>query len=82
MTFVSILLALIAEQFRALGRNNPIHEIVRALDSAGLRVAHIDLQAPTLDDVFLAKTGRTLEGAAEQEAEDEEDAAEVAAAAG
>lgn len=31
MTFVSVLLALIAEQFRALGRNNPIHEIVRAL---------------------------------------------------
>jgi ABC-2 type transport system ATP-binding protein len=57
-------------------------DIVRALDSAGLRVAHIDLQAPTLDDVFLAKTGRTLEGAAEQEAEDEEDAAEVAAATG
>jgi adenosylcobinamide-phosphate synthase len=31
MTFVSILLALIAEQFRALGRNNPIYDVVRAL---------------------------------------------------
>ena len=31
MTFVSILLALIAEQFRALGRNNPIFDIVRVL---------------------------------------------------
>lgn len=31
MTFVSVLLALIAEQFRALGRNNPIYEIVRGL---------------------------------------------------
>lgn len=31
MTFVSVLLALIAEQFRALGRNNPIYEMVRAL---------------------------------------------------
>ena len=37
MTFVSILLALIAEQFRALGRNNPIYEIVRAL---GERAEH------------------------------------------
>ena len=25
----------------------------------------IELRAPSLDDVFLAKTGRTLEGAAE-----------------
>ncbi|MGO4154394.1 CobD/CbiB family protein [Cupriavidus sp. YAF13] len=31
MTFVSVLLALIAEQFRALGRNNPIYDIVRVL---------------------------------------------------
>ncbi|CAG9169097.1 CobD/CbiB family protein [Cupriavidus pampae] len=37
MTFVSILLALIAEQFRALGRNNPIHDIVRVL---GERAEH------------------------------------------
>lgn len=31
MTFASVLLALIAEQFRALGRNNPIYDVVRAL---------------------------------------------------
>lgn len=31
MTFVAVLLALIAEQFRALGRDNPIYDIVRAL---------------------------------------------------
>ena len=37
-------------------------EIVRAIDSKGLRVAEINLHAPTLDDVFLAKTGHSLEG--------------------
>jgi len=31
MTFVSVLLALIAEQFHALGHNNPVYEIVRTL---------------------------------------------------
>jgi ABC-2 type transport system ATP-binding protein len=38
-------------------------DIVRALDGEGLRVADIDLHAPSLDDVFLEKTGRHLEGA-------------------
>ena len=37
-------------------------EIVRAIDSKGLRVAEINLHAPTLDDVFLTKTGHSLEG--------------------
>ncbi|HEX8158656.1 MAG TPA: ATP-binding cassette domain-containing protein [Solirubrobacteraceae bacterium] len=41
-------------------------EIVRALDRAGVAIAHLALHEPTLDDVFLAKTGRSLEGAAEQ----------------
>ncbi len=47
-------------------------EIVRALDGEGLRIADLRLHSPTLDDVFLAKTGRSLEGAgdgAEQEDE-------------
>ena len=39
-------------------------EVVRALDAEGLRVANVELHAPTLDDVFLAKTGRSLGGAA------------------
>jgi ABC-2 type transport system ATP-binding protein len=55
-------------------------DIVRALDAAGLPVEHIDLQAPTLDDVFLAKTGRSLEGAAEDEAERAEGVATAPAA--
>ncbi len=35
--------------------------VVRALDAAGLRVADLQLHQPSLDDVFLAKTGRKLE---------------------
>jgi ABC-2 type transport system ATP-binding protein len=38
-------------------------DIVRALDNEGLRIAHLQIHEPTLDDVFLAKTGRHLEGA-------------------
>jgi ABC-2 type transport system ATP-binding protein len=41
-------------------------DIVRAVDANGVRIADLELRAPTLDDVFLAKTGRTLEGAAEE----------------
>ncbi|HEX7255973.1 MAG TPA: ATP-binding cassette domain-containing protein [Gaiellaceae bacterium] len=40
-------------------------DIVRALDSASVRVEALHLHAPTLDDVFLAKTGRSLEGSEE-----------------
>jgi ABC-2 type transport system ATP-binding protein len=40
-------------------------DIVRALDSAEVEVANLHLHAPTLDDVFLAKTGRSLEGSEE-----------------
>jgi ABC-2 type transport system ATP-binding protein len=46
-------------------------DIVRAVDAAGIAVVDLELRAPTLDDVFLAKTGRTLEGATE-EAESEQ----------
>ena len=37
--------------------------IVRALDADGLFVENLQLHQPSLDDVFLAKTGRSLEGA-------------------
>ncbi len=40
-------------------------DIVRAVDAQGIDVVDLELRAPTLDDVFLAKTGRTLEGAGE-----------------
>jgi ABC-2 type transport system ATP-binding protein len=45
--------------------------IVRALDAEEVKVEHLQLHAPSLDDVFLAKTGRSLEGAAEPEPEPE-----------
>jgi ABC-2 type transport system ATP-binding protein len=38
-------------------------DVIRALDSENLRAAEINLHQPTLDDVFLAKTGHKLEGA-------------------
>jgi ABC-2 type transport system ATP-binding protein len=41
-------------------------DIVRALDAESLKVEHLQLHQPSLDDVFLAKTGRSLEGAAEE----------------
>jgi ABC-2 type transport system ATP-binding protein len=39
--------------------------VVRALDDAGLCVESLDLVEPTLDDVFVAKTGQHLEGQTE-----------------
>jgi ABC-2 type transport system ATP-binding protein len=47
-------------------------EIVRALDSEGLMVDQLQLHQPSLDDVFLAKTGRSLEGAGEESEEQPE----------
>jgi ABC-2 type transport system ATP-binding protein len=44
-------------------------EIVRALDAEGLSIADLRLHAPSLDDVFLAKTGRSLEGAGDRDQE-------------
>jgi ABC-2 type transport system ATP-binding protein len=38
-------------------------DIVRAVDQNGVDIADLELHAPTLDDVFLAKTGRTLDSA-------------------
>ena len=37
-------------------------DVVRALDGADVKLASLNLHNPTLDDVFLAKTGRKLEG--------------------
>jgi ABC-2 type transport system ATP-binding protein len=41
-------------------------DVIRAIDTANLRAAEVNLHQPSLDDVFLAKTGRTLEGAEEE----------------
>jgi ABC-2 type transport system ATP-binding protein len=37
--------------------------VLRALEDAGVQVEHIELDAPSLDDVFAEATGRRLEGA-------------------
>jgi ABC-2 type transport system ATP-binding protein len=45
-----------------LDGHGELPDVIRALDRENLRAAQINLHQPTLDDVFLAKTGRTLEG--------------------
>jgi ABC-2 type transport system ATP-binding protein len=49
------------------GAGASLAEVVRALDAETLEVDQLQIHAPTLDDVFLAKTGRSLEGAGEEE---------------
>jgi len=46
-------------------------DVVRALDREEVHVANLRLDEPSLDDVFLAKTGRSLEGAGEDGKMDE-----------
>jgi ABC-2 type transport system ATP-binding protein len=41
-----------------------IAPVVRALDEAGVEVEFVEVESPTLDDVFMAVTGSHLEGAA------------------
>jgi len=57
------------------GGESQLAEVVRALDSEGIAIEHLQLHAPSLDDVFLAKTGRSLEGAEEGEPVEAADAA-------
>ena len=45
-------------------------DIIRAFDQAAVKVANLELHAPSLNDVFLEKTGRSLEGAQAEAAED------------
>jgi ABC-2 type transport system ATP-binding protein len=64
---------------RLAGGDAQLADVVRALDGEQIKIQDLQLHAPTLDDVFLAKTGRSLEGAAE-EAEQEEERQEAVAA--
>ncbi|MEA2398290.1 MAG: type transport system ATP-binding protein [Thermoleophilaceae bacterium] len=52
---------------RLRGGESDLAEVVRALDAENIAVEHLQLHAPSLDDVFLAKTGRSLEGAGDDE---------------
>jgi len=54
--------------------------VVRALDQENIKVKHLQLHAPTLDDVFLAKTGRMLEGSGDGEEQEAADRPAEAAA--
>jgi ABC-2 type transport system ATP-binding protein len=66
---------------RLSGGESELAEVVRALDAEGIAIEHLQLHAPSLDDVFLAKTGRSLEGAEEAEEETEDAAAEAVGSA-
>jgi ABC-2 type transport system ATP-binding protein len=64
---------------RLTGGEAQLAEVVRALDARDIPVEHLQLHAPTLDDVFLAKTGRSLEGAGDGRVEDEDERSSAAA---
>jgi ABC-2 type transport system ATP-binding protein len=59
---------------RLEGGEAQLAEVVRALDAEGVAIEQLQLHAPSLDDVFLAKTGRSLEGAEDEVEESEEEA--------
>jgi ABC-2 type transport system ATP-binding protein len=48
--------------------------VVRALDEAGVQIRHLELDAPTLDDVFADATGYRLEGAGSPDGQEAEPA--------
>jgi len=52
---------------RLEGGESELADVVRALDAENVRIDHLQLHQPSLDDVFLAKTGRSLEGAGDEE---------------
>jgi ABC-2 type transport system ATP-binding protein len=51
---------------RLAGGEAALADVVRALDANGYAIGHLSLEAPSLDDVFLAKTGRPLEAASDE----------------
>jgi ABC-2 type transport system ATP-binding protein len=65
---------------RLEGGESELAEVVRALDSEHIAIEHLQLHAPSLDDVFLAKTGRSLEGAGDEEEPEDAEAEAVAPA--
>jgi ABC-2 type transport system ATP-binding protein len=48
---------------RLRGGEADLAQVVRALDAEQVAIEQLQLHAPSLDDVFLTKTGRSLEGA-------------------
>jgi ABC-2 type transport system ATP-binding protein len=66
---------------RLAGGDSRLADVVRALDGEQIKIQDLQLHAPSLDDVFLAKTGRSLEGAAEEAEREEADEEQEAVAA-
>ncbi|MDP9378483.1 MAG: ATP-binding cassette domain-containing protein [Actinomycetota bacterium] len=50
-------------QLRTTAGKAAIAPVIRALDEHGVQVESVEVQMPSLDDVFMAVTGATLEGA-------------------
>lgn len=61
-------------RFRVPRGDAAMPDLLRALDSAGIAMTSMQVHRPTLDDVFLTLTGRTLRDAEEEPAEPEPDA--------
>jgi ABC-2 type transport system ATP-binding protein len=55
-----------AAAVRLAGGDAQLAGVVRVLDAESIPVETLQLHAPTLDDVFLEKTGRSLEGEADK----------------
>jgi ABC-2 type transport system ATP-binding protein len=56
-----------------------VPELVRVLDGAGIRLLGMNIEQPSLDDVFLRVTGEGLQHEVDEAAEDAPDVAEVTA---
>jgi ABC-2 type transport system ATP-binding protein len=54
---------------RAPGGNGAMAPVIRALDEHDVEVASVEVESPTLDDVFVAVTGSHLEGAGQADPE-------------
>jgi ABC-2 type transport system ATP-binding protein len=55
---------------RVRAGSRAIAPVVRVLDERGIAVGSVEVESPTLDDVFAAVTGSRLEGAAEATTDD------------
>ena len=64
------------------GGATQIAPVVRALDEAGILVESLELVEPTLDDVFVAKTGQHLEDTELSGAEGDAEAIPASSGAG
>ncbi len=55
-----------------VGGARQVTDVVRALDEAGVSVHHLELNEPSLDDVFAEATGHRLEGAGASSSNDDD----------